>query len=395
MTGLDGTTALVMACLVVAVVSIGYLVTSLRARDNGGARLWALSSALALAAVVFAYVCEVGDPTAWEYAWALALCHVAAAGGVGVLLLGCRAFNGRGVEGPTFLVIGIVVMIGVVTFLDAVNGTPGAGDLWLFLSVGGLSAGIAYHAVTRRLRTYAASWFLLIGCVIGGGYALAVSVSIVVGAPVWYSSVSSAMAVAVVVVLWAVAAFVLRVQLIAGDAARRREDTGVLSQSAFRHALRAVLHRSMERLDLIAVIAVSIDDVSAVTAAFGRASAERSTSALRRGVRRFAAPTALVGASYQDTTVFVATLSSTSADARRQAGLLYRGIVRDFVEARDIAMPGVGIGVALSQTLGYDADLLMAGAVSAAAEAEASEETSVVFARVRDLPVDPFPVESN
>ncbi|MFT4212839.1 MAG: hypothetical protein QM626_13325 [Microbacterium sp.] len=399
MIALDGATASVVAGAVVMVIAVAYIVVSMLARDVGGARLWALAAVLLAMAVVFAYVCSIAGDSSWPFAWGLGLSHAALVGSVGALVLGARAYNQANVEGPAFFIVGLALLTGAATIAETVRAVSAPGELWLLLSLSGLSVGVIYHAVTGSLRARAISLLMALGGIILGAYsAVRVIVLFTAGGDGdaytrWFGMATTAIVVVVVVVLIGISVFVLRAVLVGGSRGVGADDPDILPLPVFRGRLQSLLRRSTERLELVAVIAVRIDDVPAVTVAFGREPADQMAAALRAGVRRFASPIALVGEAADSSTMHVATLASSAADARRQAGLLYRGIVRDFIESRDIVVPGIGIGVALSHALGYDADVLLAGALAAAEEAGASEEASVVIATVRDLAVDPFPAE--
>ncbi|MFT4306903.1 MAG: hypothetical protein QM604_08435 [Microbacterium sp.] len=399
MIALDDATAAVVAGAVVMVIAVAYVIVSMLARDVGGARLWALAAVLLAMAVVFAYVCSISGHSSLSFAVALGLSHAALVGSAGTLVLGARAYNREDVEGPAPLIVGLALLTGAATTVQTIRDVAAPGELWLLLSVAGLSIGIVHHSLVRSLRAQPVSVLMALGGVVVGGYsAIRAIVLLAVGGDgdvytSWFGMGDTAGVAAVVVVLIGISVFVLRAVLAGGARGGGADDPDILPPPVFRDRLRSLLSRSTDRLELVAVIAVRVDDVPAVTVAFGREPADQMAAALRSGVRRFASPIALVGEATDAGTMHVATLASSAADARRQAGLLYRGIVRDFIESRDIVVPGIGIGVALSHTLGYDADVLLAGAAAAAEEAGASEEASVVIATVRDLAVDPFPPE--
>jgi hypothetical protein len=399
MSALDATTASLMASVVAVVTAVFYLGTSLARRDTGGARLWALAYLLTILSVVSYYVWSMGTPGSWATVGALAMAHGASVGATGCFALGCRAFNRESVEGPAFIVAAAALLSGGATVIDADAGAA-AGGAWLLASSAALSLWVAITAFRGRMRAHPMSWVLASAALLQGLVFLVRCVVFVVAGPQselyreGFGDTLNAISILTLGLLFSFAVFVLRTVL--GDergAVRVGEIPEIVPFRVFGEQLRALLHRSMERMEVVAVVAVRIDDLDAITVAFGGDISRQMTRALRLAVRRFAPPLAVVGEGEKSTIMYVATLASSQADARRQAGLLYRGVVQEFIEGRDVVLPAVGVGVALSQVLGYDAVALRDAARAAAVEASANEESSVGFATVRDLPADPFPAE--
>lgn len=75
-------------------------------------------------------------------------------------------------------------------------------------------------------------------------------------------------------------------------------------------------------------------------------------------------------------------LATTAAEARRQAAAIYRGCVDELSTLDRGLLPQVGVGVALTEALGYDAEILLASARRAAVDAACSVEASVLFGGV-------------
>jgi hypothetical protein len=396
---LDPGTASLLASTVALMTAVFYLVTSLVRRDGGGARLWALGYLLTILGIVAYYVWWIGEPGSWGTVGALAIAHGATVGATGCFALGCRAFNRDNVEGPAFVVAALALLAAAATIFDPATAT-GTGGPVLLLVNGCLSIGIGVSALRGPMSSLAMSWVLALATAAQGVFLLARCVVLVVAGGesdlyrVWFGDTANALSILTVGLIFSFSVFVLRTALVgAHGAAPAGELEEVVSHGIFGEQLRALLRRATERMEMVAVVAVRIDDLDAITVAFGGDIAEQMTRALRVSTRRFASPLAVVGEGESPTIMYVATLASSQADARRQAGLLYRGVVQEFIEGRDVILPGVGVGVALSQVLGYDAIALRDGARTAAIEASTNEETSVVFATARSLAVDPFPVD--
>jgi GGDEF domain-containing protein len=144
-------------------------------------------------------------------------------------------------------------------------------------------------------------------------------------------------------------------------------------------ALPRVVDRAMRREELFAVIALRIDDLTQISIAFG-ADEEAAISTLHReGSRRYAPTFALIGGGSGDS-VLIAFLPASEADARRVASRIQRRLLDDFAKRGSAVIPVVGVGVALSRDVGYDAARLVEGAQEAARRSSTSPEASVILA---------------
>lgn len=399
MNGLDADTAGLMASAVVLMTSGLYLGTSLVRRDTSGARLWALGYLLTILGVVSFYVWWIGEPGSWGAIVALAMAQGATVGATGCFALGLLAYAPKPIEGRAFAVTALALLCAAASLVDAAAGGSSQ-QPWTFGAVGVLSLWTAAAAVQGRLRRYPMSWVLALAAAVQGLFSLGRFVTYVsfggesAAYLNWFGPTPSNILLVTVGLMFSLSIFVLRTTLAGAHGAMVvRHIDEILPFSVFQEQLHALLRRSTQRMETVAVIAARIDALDAITSAFGGDISEEMTRALRSSARRFASPLALVGEGESPTVMYIATLASSQADARRQAGLLYRGIVQDFIDGRDVVLPGIGVGVALSQVLGYDAAHLIEGACTAAVQASANEEASVGFVTVRDLSVDPFPAE--
>ena len=123
------------------------------------------------------------------------------------------------------------------------------------------------------------------------------------------------------------------------------------------------------------------DDLDEMAAAFGSDATDELAADWRRAVRRHAPASALVGED-GDATLSVCGLANTAADARRQAAAIYRGCIDDLAGNPTGLLPVVGVGIGLSETVGYDPEVLLDTARAAAVRASRSLEASVLFGGV-------------
>jgi GGDEF domain-containing protein len=156
---------------------------------------------------------------------------------------------------------------------------------------------------------------------------------------------------------------------------------GIMLAPTFLAALGDIVERAGWRTEPVAVIAVRIEDVAQIRTAFGADVAGDVLHAWRQGVRRYAPSTGLVGEDGENG-LLVVTRAATAADARRQAATIYRGLFESLGAVTSAVIPVVGVGVALSETVGYRADSLVGSAHRAAADAATSIEASVLFGGV-------------
>lgn len=397
---LDQATTAAVASIVVASAALVFIGTALAPRFASlGARLWGLSQVMALVSV-FNHLVASSTPDRVDGSWAVAIGNGAVVVSIGCLLLGYRAYNGNEVQGPALMVVAVGFLTVAACAIDAPGSPRGGGEIVTYLAVAVLSLGAAWHAVAGRTRQYAMAW-IFAGClVVWSIFSIGrVGILVLLGADVlyaqWFGNVGTSLVLVSVGIVSTITLFVMRSAL-AGESivrAEARASDDVLSPDEFVSALRGVLHRASARTELVVVIAVLVEDVGAITASFGRDVAEAATRILRSAVRAYASPVAIVGEGTDPNIVLAVTTATSPADARRQAGLLYRGVVQSYVDQSRIVVPGVGVGVALSQTLGYSAETLEEGATIAAVQASESDETSVAFATVHSLPDDPFPAD--
>jgi hypothetical protein len=372
-----------LGAVAAVMVAIAYIWTSLARGDRGGARLWALAFLFVLGGAT-ASVLELGvDLDGWTRAWVLALRNAFIISAAGCFLLGSLAYRRRPVGGPSYVVGALALLTLGVTLWTQQNAQQWPGQFWTLLAVALLAGAVCYQWARPNAPGGVMRVVHAVGFGVGAAASLA-SAAVLLVSPAFGSlrAVVDHAAPPLTILagtLIAVGAFSLR-EGIDRDRRAMGELGALLPPAEFLPRMREALRRASPRLDAIAVIAVRVEGIGGVRRSFGADAADLVDRVVRSAVRSFSSPLSLVGAGDQPGLLFVITTSSTPADARRQAGLLYRGVVSRLVSASDLVVPEVGVGVALSSMLGYSAESLLDAAARAADTARTSDESSVVLA---------------
>jgi hypothetical protein len=381
---LDPFTVAILTGLVVNVGGGIFILETLLRRDEKSSRLWALGF-LAAMLTTLAYIVWAGQPEAW---WAIAAGNATFVAGTGCMWLGCRRYNER-----PMLVPGVLVVIGVVGAAVAVviagpDGGAWAGAVWMFVALAIFAAAGAVESSTGVMGSIRTSWGLAIVLGIQSLYLAARTVAFLTIGPqdpffeLWFSTTSTSFVTITLTIVAVVVTSVLRARRAplrgygpALDVAPG--DDGVVSTDAFRHLLKGIAARAAFRRELLTVICVRIDDLEQISTAFGSEIARSVAEAWREGVRRHASSLAVVG---EDglSGLLVAVLATSPTDARRQAAVVYRGLFDDLGGVAGGVIPVVGVGVALSDAVGYDDEALVRVARDAARRAALSVESSVL-----------------
>lgn len=381
---LDQLTVSAMTALVVTVSGVLFVLETLIRRDEGAGRVWSVGFLAAMLTTI-AYIVAAVRPDAW---WVIAVGNATFVGGTGLMWLGCRRFNGRRMAAASLSVVVVSVVVAGAAAADGADGGEWAGALWMFAGLVAFAGLGAVECLRGAMAPQRTAWGLAV--VLGAEslfYAARIPVFLLFGPEspafqVWFSTdVASILTVALTIV-----AVVVTSVLRAGRAVQRgyRDVTnaslgldGILPHSTFLRALREVLARAERRGERIGVLAVQVEDLPQISTAFGSEIALSVTDAWRSGVRRYAPSLALAGEDGQSGLLVAVTADST-ADARRQAALLYAGLFEDLGAVAGGVIPVVGVGVALSSSAGYDVESLVRVAREAAHRAAQSVGSSVL-----------------
>jgi GGDEF domain-containing protein len=386
---LDLFSVVVMSSLVVIVSGVVFIVETLLRRDDGAGRIWAVAF-LAAMLTTLSYMVWAFDPTAW---WAVAIGNAAFVTGTGCLWLGCWGYNERPLLIPSLLVaVGALgAVVAVVVSPHGANGWDGA--MWMFVCLllfACAGAVECFRGELGRTRTPVVLAFVfglqalfyvfrIIGFIVLGPDSAAFNM--------WLGTVSASFLTVTFTIVALVVTSVLRAGRTQQRGFERLSESGVtpdgvLPEAAFHAQMRDLVERAGWRGELVGVIVVRIDDLHQISTAFGSEIARAVSASLRTGVRRHSPSNAFVG---EDGAVGLAVgmLVDSASDARRRAALVYRGLFEGIGTATGGVIPVVGVGVALSDTAGYDTDTLMRTAREAAHRAATSVEASVIVADER------------
>lgn len=386
---LDLVSVLVMTAVVVNVSGILFVVETLLRRDEGAGRIWALAF-LAAMLTTLAYVIWVQSPEAW---WAIAVGNSAFVVGTGCMWLGCRRFNGRRMAWPSALVAGAAVAAAAAVFVAGPGAGDWAGALWMFVPLLAFAAVGAVECLRGELLESRTAWVLSAVLAFQSLFYLSRTTAFLTSGPdsALFRGAFGTITTSFVTVTLTIVAVVVTSVLRASRAPVRGHlravpfspvRDGILSQEAFADALADLCERAGRRSELVAVIAVRIDDLEQISTAFGSEVARAVTETWRTGVRQHA-PSLAVVAEDGPTGLLVATLAESPREARRQASAIYRGLFDDLGRAGGVGdiggvIPVVGVGVALSDTVGYDESQLASVARDAASRAAANVDASVL-----------------
>ncbi|MFT4218971.1 MAG: hypothetical protein QM611_00425 [Microbacterium sp.] len=373
-----------MTALVVMTAGVVFVLETLVRRDEGAGRIWSLAFIAGMLTTI-SYLIWAADSSTW---WAVAVGNGSFVASTGFVWLGCRRYNGYRVDIGAITVVAASLAAYFAVLAEGPNGGTWAGAATMFAMLALLGGFGAVQALRGEMGGQRTSWGLAFvmaaECVY---YAVRLVVFVTLGPdhPVyqqWFDTVGSSFVTIPLVIVALVVTSVLR----AGRAdlrgfARRTTDTlgsdGILPHRPFVTMLEEIVSRAQWRQELVAVIAVRIEDLEQISTAFGSEVARSVRDAWRRGVRRYPPSNAIAGEDGLSGLLLCITAESP-AEARRQAALVYRGVFEDLGAVAGGVIPVVGVGVALTSTFGYDSDQLVRAARGAAEQATISVESSVL-----------------
>lgn len=379
---LDDFSVAAVTGLVVVVCGVTFIAETLVRRDEGAGRIWAVAFLCAIGTAV-SYGVWVLEPATW---WAVAAGNGLFVAGTGSMWLGCRRFNDRGLLWAALLVVAGVVGAVLSAALPGPDGGPWAGALWMFVALLVFAAAGAVEAMRPEMGRLRTAWGLALVLGLQALFYVSRTTAFLVSGPdsalfqTWFGTTTASLLTVVLTIVVAIVASVLRAArapLRGFEPESRTTDDEILPPGEFRASLTGLCARAAWRSDVIGVIAVRIDDVDQISTAFGSEVARTVHDAWRTSVRRHAPAEAFVGED-DDMGLLVGVRVESLTDARRQAARIYRGAFEDLGGVTGGVIPMVGVGVALSDAVGYGPDELVAVAHEAARRAATSVESSVV-----------------
>lgn len=386
---LDLFSVLAMTAVVVNVSGVLFILETLLRRDEGAGRIWALAF-LGAMLTTLAYVIWVQSPEAW---WAVAVGNSAFVAGTGCMWLGCRRFNGRRMGWPSVVVAAAVVAAAAAVFVAGPTAGDWAGALWMFIPLLAFAGVGAVECLRGELLESRTAWVLSAVLAFQSLFYLSRTTAFLTSGPdsALFQSAFGTITTSFVTVTLTIVAVVVTSVLRASRAPMRGHlrpagfgtaRDGILSHDVFDGALTELCDRARLRSELVGVIAVRIDDLEQISTAFGSEVARAVTETWRTGVRRHAPSNSFV-AEDGPSGLLVGVLVESPREARRQAAVIYRGLFDDLGMVGgpgDIGgvIPVVGVGVGLSDTVGYDSVALASAAREAATRAATDVDTSVL-----------------
>ncbi|MFB8386029.1 hypothetical protein ACFC3F_02695 [Microbacterium sp. NPDC055910] len=374
----------VMTTVVVVASSVVFILGSILRRDDGAGRMWGLAFLAAVLTSV-SYLVWSAAPEAW---WAIAIGNGAFVAIPGCIWLGCRAYNTR-----RMLVAGLVVAATAVVAIGAVvvagpEGGGWAGAPVMFVGILIFAALGAVESLRGDMGRNRNAWSLVAVLGFQSVFYLVRTVVFLVAGPesdvfrTWLDTIPTSFITTLTTIVAVVVTSVLlsdRAGSVGVVASRdlALTDDDVLPELSFAYVLLGMSGRARRRGELVGVISVRIDDLPAISTAFGTEAAASVADAFRTVVRRFAPTSAFVG---QDgpTGLFVGIQPGSPAEARRTAERIRRGLFDELSGVVGAVIPVVGVGVTLSDTTGYEPAALMRGARRAATDAAHAAEAAVV-----------------
>lgn len=383
---LDSFTLTVVTALVIIVSSVVYIVGILLRKDEGAGRVWGLGFLGALVTVV-CYLAWTVYPEAW---WAVAVGNGTFVAGTGFLWLGCRRFNERPMLAASVAVAVVSLGVALAALVQGPAGGAWAGaevmfpGIFVFAVLGTIETLRGELAADRNTRALA----FVLG--VEALFYAARTVAFFALGPddefflVWLGSNTTGLLAAILSIVAVVVTSVAlvgrgRLDVVRGTRRLSLSDDDVLPEVSFAHVLLDMCARARRRSDLVGVVSLRIDDLPAIATGFGREAAAGVATGFRSVVRGFAPTSAFVGQD-GETGLLVGIQPHSAADARRIANRIRRGLFDELSGVVGAVIPVVGVGIALSETNGYEPSELVTAAREAARSAATRTDTAVVVA---------------
>jgi hypothetical protein len=383
---LDNFTVSLAAAVVIVVSGVMYLFETLMRKDGLSGRLWAVAF-LAGILTVLSYLVWAAAPDAYL---AVAVGNAGFVASAGFIWLGCRAYNDRPLRWSGSVVAAFVLIAGVAVLVAGPDGGDWAGAVPLFIGTGLMAL---FGAIESRQGAIGRRWSSLGLTIVLGIEAVwftARTLVFVAYGPdsevfaTWFNTIVSSFLTITLTIVAVVVTSVLRAS---ESNLRGQPDVytlsvgvdGVLLPASFRSATATLIERAARQGETICVVSVRIDDLGRIATAFGPAEAEQVAAAWRAGVREYVPTAALVGDG-ESGSLLVAFLTTSFSDVRRMASIMHRRLLDDFGALGVSVVPVVGVGIALTDRLGYDFTTLVDGADQAAARSVTSPDASVIIA---------------
>lgn len=390
MSGLDVYTSTIIAGIVVVTAAFAFLLETVVRRDSGPGRYWAAGFAAAVLVTV-CYAAWAIERSLWV---GVAVGNAAFVAQMGLTWLGCLLYNER-LRAAHRVVVALAVVIALASALAERAVGDWAGAPALFVGVGGFAALVAVETRRGRMRRAFASWGLTLGLgFLALFYAGRAATFLALGPDSavfsdWFGTQATSLVLIVLMITTVVSTSALRGAPAAQGHLRAApaDARGDASSPSARPLPRAILMATLEDLaarcaragETVAVVAIRMDGLDDIAAAFGQDAPDLLSSTWRDAAHRHLPLGAAAGA-LDDTTVAFA-LHSVSPEQASAAGDDVRQCLIDELAALpEAVLPAIGVGFSLSADLGHDAHALAVAAHEAAARSAAASGLPVVRA---------------
>ncbi|SDQ17926.1 diguanylate cyclase [Microbacterium sp. cf332] len=375
-----------VTAVVVLVCAVLFVFDTLLRRPEQSGRFWAVGFLSAVLTTMF-YLVWASAP---DTTWAVVCGNTASVVGTGLMWLGCRAYNRR----PVLLPGVAVAVAGAATAVAAAVEFALGGDDWsgafvMFAALSVLAAAASAECFRGALRSSRNA--LPLGLVFGiQGLFYLVRVVVVATQGygetfhLWVGTIATSILTVVLSITAVVAASVLRagragVRGSEGTDGRGAGPGEIATVAGFQRAVAISAERARARRELIAVWVIELDGLEYIATAFGLDVADEVVRTWR-GTMTANAPTLAILGEVGSERIGVVTVVGSAADARRQAMALYRSLFESLGSIEGGVLPAIGVGVALSDVVGYDPDALIEVAATTATRASSGVASAVLLA---------------
>ncbi|GAA3662314.1 hypothetical protein [Microbacterium marinilacus] len=369
--------------VVVITAGIVFLLDTVVRRGSASGRYWA-ASFLAGILVTFCYVAWAVDRDLWI---AVATGNAAFVTQMGLMWLGCRVYNGRlGAVPRAAVALAALVTFGAAIVQRDVGDWAGAAAM--FVGIGAFAALGAVETRRDALRAVFAAWGLTFALGAAAAYYAARTVVFLTGGPQshlfaeWFSTGTTSIVTITLTIVAVVSTSVLRVASVTSPqipGARPGPGERLLPSEVFLPLLDDVATRGERGTAPLTLIAVRVEGVSEIGAAFGQGAAERIEARWRDSLHRAAPFHAAVGA-IDDATVGIALPAPTADEVASVANTVRQRLIDDLIALDGSVLPAIGVGFALAREHGYAATTLVDAARQAAMDSAGSSGMPVTAA---------------
>lgn len=385
MSGLDMFTTTIVTAVVVIAAALVFLLETVVRRDSGSGRYWAAGFVAAILVTV-CYVAWAIDRDLWL---GVAVGNAAFVAQMGLMWLGCRVFNGRlGVAHRAAVALAALLALAAAIVQRDLGDWAGAPVM--FAGIGLFAALAAVETRRGALRRVFATWGLTLA--LGAAalfYAGRLGVFLVLGPDSavfseWFGTNATSFVIIALTIVVVVSTSVLRVASATSPPAPGAPTSGrrrpaLLTREILMAALDDIAGRSERAGAPLAIVAIRLEGLGEIAAAFGPSTAELIESSWHDAVHRHL-PIGSPAGAFDDVTVGLA-LHPADADGAAAVGSdLRQGLIDELTALPDAVLPAIGVGFALAEDLGYDAEQLALAAQEAAARSAARSGMPVVRA---------------